>query len=111
MSKVDKQVLLEREKQLRKELNEASDAVEKEVVKAATIALVSGLVVWGTYKLLAPSSGSSESSGKKKKTKALSQGSGYAWVGRLASAVVPLIISQIGISSGGKKGKQEETDQ
>ena len=95
MSKLDKQALLEKEKRLRKELNDASDEVEQQVLKAVGIALVSGLVVWGIYKLLAPSS-EEKSSEKKKKSRKGTSNIGSTLISRLINAVLPMIISQIG---------------
>lgn len=91
MSKLDKQELLAKEKQLRRELNEASDEVEQQIVRAAGIALVSGLVAWGVYKLFAPSSDDE----KPEKKNTSSSGFNYAWLGRILKALIPLIISQV----------------
>ncbi|MEL7221275.1 MAG: hypothetical protein AAGJ93_08150, partial [Bacteroidota bacterium] len=91
MSKTNKKALLAKEKQLRKELNEASDVMEKQVVRAAGIALVSGLVAWGVYKLLASSSEDEKSSKKKSKEKKSSFGA--AVLSRIIQAMIPLIIS------------------
>ena len=98
MSKFDKQALLAKEKRLRKELNDASDEVEQQVVKVLGIAVVSGLAAWGLYKLLSPGRPSDDEEEATPETKPKVVRNGSSLIGRLLSAALPLIISEIGLN-------------
>lgn len=113
MSKLDRKQLEEKEKQLRKELNQATDEFESQVAKVVGVALVSGLVSYGIYKMLSP--------GKKiKKKKGISQvkkaeqaviskkarSNSPRTLTRLANALIPMLVSYLQqefIDNSGKK--------
>jgi len=95
MNKFDRKVLEEKEKQLRKELNEASDEFEQQFVKAAGIVLLSGLVSYGIYKFLAPSKKQKTTGSKKQSSSNTSNTSKPSTLTRVINAALPLVISEI----------------
>ncbi len=101
MSNLDRKALEEKEKQLRKELNQASDEFENQVVKAVGYSLIGGLVSYGVYKLLSPK-GRSKSKMKKASLKKTNQemsankSESIGTLTRVANAVVPIIVSSVG---------------
>lgn len=112
MSKLDRKQLEAKERQLRKELNQAADEFENQVVKVVGIALVSGLVSYGIYKMFSPQ----KKSKKKKETtqvrkeeravvspKAESDSSGTFT--RLANAIIPALVSYFGNELLNNEGK------
>ncbi len=92
-----KKELLKQEKQLRSELNSVTDDFEKRLFKIIGIAAVSGLVTYGTYKLLGPSK-KNDKRPKSNKTVNQSVLGGLAskkLIFRLLTALVPIILSKI----------------
>ena len=103
MSKLDRKQLEAKEQKLRKELNEAADEFENQVVKVVGVALVSGLVSYGIYKMLSPK----KKSGKKKaiakaqkveqtKVSQKTESNTANTLTRLVNAIVPILISYFG---------------
>ncbi len=103
MSSLDRKQLEQKEKQLRKELNEASEEFENQLSKAIGFAVVGGLLSYGLYKLITPGKKSKAKKTAKKdntdkeRMKTFSeQSSSVSVLSRVANAVVPILISKIG---------------
>jgi len=103
MSKLDRKQLEEKEKQLRSELNQASDEFENQLMKVAGYAIVSGLVSYGLYKLVSPKKKSKAKKSLKKEDqvnlaieKTKTQPDSPSTLARVAGAIVPIIVSKIG---------------
>ncbi|MEL6561449.1 MAG: hypothetical protein AAFQ94_24890 [Bacteroidota bacterium] len=102
MSKLDRKQLEAKEKQLRKELNEAADEFESQVAKVVGVALVSGLVSYGIYKMLSPGKKSKkkkESSQVKKAEQVIvskkAKSNSPSTLTRLANAFIPVLVSYL----------------
>ena len=104
MSKLDRKQLEEKEKQLRLELNQASDEFENQLLRAAGYAIVSGLVSYGLYKLVSPKKKSKAKKSAVKKEDQVNTGTKNAKyksdspgiLTRIAGTLIPIIVSKIG---------------
>lgn len=104
MSKLERKALEEKERQLRKELNQVSDEFESQLIKVAGFALVGGLVSYGIHKLLSPKRKSrpKKSNIKNANQTELSEHTQHAKssssgaFSRIAGALLPIIVSSVG---------------